>query len=470
MGEAILLSAMAMVLALALLQAILPMANNFVEKDLALQNLPANWLFILVGAMSTAGILSSLYPAYVISRVMPSEALKKEIKSSGGLQVRKVLVAVQFAVSIMMIASTLVIYQQLDFLRSKDLGFSLSNLLVIDINSDRLRRNFEDVKHEFAAVPEVQSITTSTRVPGEWKDWPIARVKTDGNLQPKEMIYVGVDQDFLNTYQIKLLEGRNFNTGRSDSLKVILTKLAVEQLGLTNPVGQMVEIPAVRWGAGVDELNKPFSVEVIGVAENFYFESFRQQMMPLMFAAPNTSIQRIDYYTLNIKTNNWAETLDKLKAVNLKLDADNPMEYNFLDAKFEAFYKADEKRGQLFVIFSLVIVIIACLGLFALVSYSIESRTKEIGIRKVLGASVQTIITMMSREFLIIVLFAGVFALPAAWYLMKNWLSDFAYRVPLKLEVFALAAVLALTIALVTIFVRTIRAATANPVDSLRSE
>ena len=308
---------------------------------------------------------------------------------------RKVLVAVQFAVSIMMIASTLVIYQQLDFLRSKDLGFSLSNLLVIDINSDRLRRNFEDVKNEFAAVPEVQSITTSTRVPGEWKDWPIARVKTDGNPQPKEMIYVGVDQDFLNTYQIKLLEGRNFNSGRSDSLKVILTKLAVEQLGLTNPVGQMVEIPAVRWGAGVDELNKPLSVEVICVAENFYFESFRQQMMPLMFAAPNTSIQRIDYYTLSIKTNNWTETLDKLKAVNLKLDDDNPMEYNFLDAKFEAFYKADEKRGQLFVIFSLVIVIIACLGLFALVSYSVESRTKEIGIRKILGASVQTILTTL---------------------------------------------------------------------------
>jgi len=173
---------------------------------------------------------------------------------------------------------------------------------------------------------------------------------------------------------------------------------------------------------------------------------------------------------LSIKSDNWPATMDKLKAINTRIDGDNPLEYTFLDSKFEEFYKADTKRGQLFFLFSMVIVVIACLGLFALVSYSIESRTKEIGIRKVLGASVRTIVSMVSREFLLIVLFAGVVALPAAWYLMKNWLEDFAYRIPLSVDLFVLAAVLALLVAFVTISVRTIRAATANPVNSLRSE
>jgi len=470
-GEAVLLSGLSLFMALALVQLLLPQANAFTGKNLTLNQLPAAWALGTVCVMFLVGMLSSLYPAYLIARVSPVQALKNSSSSGGNkLTMRKFLVAGQFAVSILMISSTLIIYQQLNYLREKDLGMSISNLLVVDINSNGLRRNFENVKAEFTKVPEVLEISTSTRVPGEWKSYPIARGLAEGVTLPEEMIYVGIDQDFFSTYDIKLLKGRNFTSGREDSTKVILTQLAVERLGLKDPIGQIIEIPSIRWGASTEELEKPLRVEVIGVSDNFYFESFRQSMMPVVFAYPNTSVQRIDYYTMKIKTSNWSETLDKLRAVNQKIDPENPMEYTFLNDRFEEFYQADEKRGQLFLLFSLVVVLIAVMGLFALVSYSMESRTKEIGVRKVLGASVQSILGLVSKEFLIIILGASIVAIPASWLLMRTWLTDFAYRVPLSATTFLLAAVLTLTIAFLTISIRTLYTARANPIDSLRSE
>jgi putative ABC transport system permease protein len=470
-GEAVLLSGLALILAIALVQLILPSANAFTEKHLALGQLPALWMIGVVLVMLLVGVLSSLYPAYLIARVAPVQALKNATGSGNArLSMRKLLVAGQFAVSILMISSTLVIYRQLNYLREKDLGISVSDLLVIDINSGNLRRNFEQVKSEFASVPEVLQISTSTRVPGEWKSFPVAHAKADGQTQPKDLIYVGIDQDFFSTYKIKLLKGRNFSGGREDSTKVILTQFAAEQLGLNDPIGQIIEIPSVRWDASVEVIENPLRVEVIGIADNFHFESLRQSMMPVIFAYPNTSVQRIDYYTLEIKTANWSETLDKLRAINSRIDPENPMEYTFLNDRFGEFYKADEKRGQLFLFFSLVIVLIAVMGLFALVSYSMECRAKEIGVRKVLGATVNSILALVSREFLVIVVVASVVALPISWWLMQVWLSDFAYRVPLNVQTFLLAAAVSLLIAFLTISIRTLRTARANPVNSLRSE
>ncbi|MFZ6008858.1 MAG: ABC transporter permease [Bacteroidota bacterium] len=470
-GEAVVLSAASLIFAVVLLQAVLPIVNEFTLKDLSLDRVPITWFAGLMGVMLLAGLLSSLYPAFIISKVQPAEAIKKVIKlGNKSVPLRKILVIAQFSISILMVASTLVIYRQLQFMRSKELGFDLENLLVIDINSDRLRRNFESVKTEFAGVSEVQSISTSTRVPGEWKSFPITTVTAHENQKGSDMIYVGIDQDFLNTYNIKLLEGRNFTPGRDDSTKVILTKLAVEELNLTDPVGQIVEIPSVRWGGNINQLEKPFRAEVIGVCDNFHFESFRQKMMPLIFGSPNTTIQRIDYYTLKINTGNWNQTIKKLQAVNNKIDADNPLEYTFLNSRFEEFYQLDEKRGWTFLVFSCIIVLIACLGLFALVSFAIESRTKELGIRKVLGASVENIVIMLSKEFLALILVACLLALPLAYYLMKNWLQDFAYHTGLDAGTFVLSGLIALIIAFVTISFRSIKAALANPVDSLRNE
>jgi putative ABC transport system permease protein len=470
LSDSLILCFLSLLLAIVIVQGILPAVNTFTEKELILSALPPEWMVMIGALVLLAGFLSAMYPAFVSVKISASEALKREIKiASRSLPVRKVLLVVQFTISIIMIASTLVIYQQLQFMREKDLGFDTKGLLVIDINSDRLRRNFENVKEEFAKLSEVLSISASTRVPGEWKSYPIAKVNAKGR-DGAEMIYVGIDNDFLKTYDIQLLEGRNFNSGSSDSLKVILTELAVQQLGLENPVGQFIEIPSARWGGSVDQFKEVYRAEVIGIADNFHFESLRNNMMPVIFAAPNTSIQRIDYYTLEIKTSNWDETLSKLKAINTQIDPEDPLEYTFLDNRFEEFYRADTKRGQIFLTFSIVIVLIASMGLFALVSYSVETRTKEIGVRKVLGASVKSIIGLISKEFLVLVFFACIFATPVAWYFMKAWLQEFAYRIDLGAGIFFLASFIAVLIAFATTSFRAIRAARANPVDSLRSE
>lgn len=470
-ADSVVLSAIALVLALVLLQIALPAINDFTDKELSLTSLPLSWSLVIVCILLMAAIASAFYPAFVAARITPAQALKKEVSiGNTRLPIRKVLVVVQFTVSIIMISSTLIIYQQLDYMRSKDIGIETENLLVIDINSPRLRRNFENVKAEFGSPSEVVGISTSTRVPGEWKSFPIATVKPQGEPVGKEMIYVGIDNDFLSTYDIQLKEGRNFNAGPSDSTKVILTELAVKQLGLTNPIGQIIEIPTVRWGGSIEPLEQVLRMEVVGIAENFHFESLRTDMKPIIFVAPNTPVQRIDYYTLKVKTNDWPGVIEKLKAINTKVDPDNPLEYTFLNSRFEEFYQADAQRGQIFLAFSMVVVLIACMGLFALVSFAVEARIKEIGIRKVLGASVNNIVGMISREFMMLIVVAGVLAVPVAYLVMQHWLQDFAYRITPGVGIFIVAGVIILIIAAITIGLRTVRAATVNPVNSLRSE
>lgn len=469
--DSIVLSVFSLLLAMVLVELLLPAVNTFTGKEMTMANLPLSWIGFLVLIMFVAGLLSALYPAFIVTRVSAVESLKNEVKiANQSIPVRKVLLVAQFAISIMMIASTLVIYQQLSYLREKDLGFDQENLLVIDINSLNLRRNFEMVKAQFSQPAEVISITSSTRVPGEWKNFPIATVSSSSSTQDREMIFVGIDKDFLNTYNIELLKGRTIEDPIADSLKIVLTDLAVQQLGLINPIGQIIEIPKVRSGGSQEVLDKPFRVEVIGVVENFHFESLRAEMMPVIFGAPNTAIQRIDYYTLRINTRNWDETLKKLKAINAQIDSDNPLEYTFLESRFEDFYRMDTKRGQIFVTLSIIVVLIACMGLFALVTYSVESRTKEIGVRKVLGASVTNIVGMVSKEFLLLIVFACVVAIPVSALFMSEWLKDFAYRISLGASSFILAALLAGVIAFLTIGVRTLKAATENPVKALRSE
>lgn len=469
--DSIVLSALSLLVSIAVVYSALPFVNVFANKEMSLTSVPVEWLVSLFAFTILVGILAALYPAFIATRVSIVNALKREIKiGSSSLSVRKALLIAQFAISIMMLASTLVIYQQLNYLREKDLGFNHENLLVVDINSRNLRRNFEMVKAEFGKPSEVIQVTASTRVPGEWKSFPVTTAKSDRNAGGSKMIFVGIDHDFLETYKIKLLAGRTIEDPVADSLKIVVTQLAVEQLGLTDPLGQLIEIPKVSYGERMEELDQPFRAEIIGVVENFHFESLRSQLMPVIFGAPNTVIQQIDYYTLRIKTTDWGKTIETLKEINNKIDADAPLEYTFLDSRFDELYLADERRGQIFLTLSIIVVLIACLGLFALVSYSVESRIKEIGVRKVLGASVNNIVSLISQEFLILVLVAGLFGLPVAWYFMDTWLQEFAYRVSLGVWVFVEAVLGTLIIALVTISLRTVRAARVNPVNSLRSE
>jgi putative ABC transport system permease protein len=469
-GEALLISVTALVLAVFCTWLLLPTINVLIEKQLTLLSLPLKWTLVLVATMLFAGLLSSMYPAFVITRVKPVEALKKVLNvGRQGLLVRKLIVSSQLAISILMIAATMVVYQQLNFMKDKDLGFKLDNLLIIDINS-RSMRDLEAVKSELISLPEVQSVAASSRVPGEWKTFPIASVRNFGSPETTDMVYVGIDGDFLQTYEMKLVEGRNITSDPSDSLKVMLTTLAVEQLGLTNPVGQMIEIPKYRFGAEVENATVPLRMEVVGVLENFHFESFRQKMMPVIFGYYDSEIQTIDYYTLRVQTKDWSKTIEKLGDVYKKIESVSPLEYNFLNERFADFYREDEKRGNIFLVFSAEIILIACLGLFALVSFSVQRRTREISIRKTLGASVSNIVLVLARDFIGITAIALIVALPLSWYLANKWLQDFAYRIDLGPGIFLAAAVVSVLITSATVSFKTIYAASTNPVKWLRSE
>lgn len=472
LAEALLLSIVSLVIAMALLQIFTPGINAFTLKNLSILSLPLNWSISIFLALIGSGILASLYPAFIVSKVSPVEAIKKEIRlANKSLPVRKVLVIAQFCISIIMISSTLIIYKQLNYMREKELGFDVDNLVTIDINSSIQRSQFEAIKNEYARLPEVQSVTVSSRVPGEWKSFPIASVNLIEQSINEEMIYVGVDQDFLETFQIKLKEGRNFSSSNpADSAKVILTQLAVDNLGLEDPIGQIVTIPRISIGGRIRERDIPFQAEVIGVVDNFYFESFRKEMMPLILAYHNNPIHSIDYYTLRIKSRDWSKTLASLKTISVGFDPNNPIEYNFLDSKFQEFYQSDAKRGQVFLVFSSIIVLIACLGLFALVSFSVENRKKEIGVRKVLGASTESIINLVSKEFLALIVIAFLIATPLVVMTMRNWLTEFAYHVDFGVGTFAVSGIIAVLIAFVTISFRALKAAKANPIDSLRSD
>ncbi|MFY0697921.1 MAG: ABC transporter permease [Balneola sp.] len=470
LGESIILSLVSLIIAITAVEFLLPYINNISGKALALPFDSIPLLIILLSVVLLSGILSALYPAIFLSKINPSKAFKTDIKlGSSGFSLKKVLVVAQFAISIGMIAATIIIYQQLNYINSKELGFSVDNKLVIDINSGPLRAKFESIKQEFEKLDAVKSVSVSSRVPGEWKVFPIANLETFENDNRSQSIFIGADEDFISTYDIQILEGRNLRNDPADSSSVLISKQAVAELDLTNPVGQRISINGTIWNGDLDD-GDGYAPTIVGVVDNFHFESLHKSQKPVMIASYRNPIHNIDYYTLKIETNDWQKTIADLQAINYQFDPQNPVEYTFLDNRFEELYRADKMRGQLFLIFSGIVIFIACMGLFALASFTIESRIKEIGIRKVLGASVKDIVVMVCKDFVLLVAFGFVVATPIAWFGIEKWLTDFAYRININLSFFMLAGVIAIAIALITVSYHALKSAWINPVKTLRSE
>ncbi|NGP77686.1 FtsX-like permease family protein [Balneolaceae bacterium YR4-1] len=470
-GEALLVSTCSLLLALFAIELLLPQLNVYLNKSLSLPFDNIQMYTVLGIIVLIAGISSAIYPAFFLSRVEPATALKKEIKIGvNTFSLRKILVVAQFAISIVMISTTIIIYNQLQYVEQKDLGFNLNNLLVIDINSGALRSQFESIKQEFEKLSDIETVTVSSRVPGEWKNFPIANLEHRGSDAKSQAIFVGVDEDFLDTYNIELLEGRALRNDVADSNSVMLTEMAVRQLGLEDPIGQVLDVPSTVWSGDLNEQDTPYSPRVVGVIKNFHFQSFREEMRPMMLASYRNPIHSIDYYTLRASNANWQNILPLLQEINSRFDPENPMEYTFLGNRFDQFYEEDRIRGQLFMVFSMIIVLIACLGLFALASFAIEYRIQEIGIRKVLGASAFEVNWLLSKDFAVLIGIAFILAVPVAWYAAQSWLQEFVYRITIPIWVFPAAGLTALFIALATISYQTLRAAWMNPVKSLGRE
>jgi putative ABC transport system permease protein len=473
--ESLLVTFISFVLALIVVNLLLPAFNHFTNKQLSL-GISSDyriWLFAIAFVI-VIGFLSGSYPALMLSRFKPVLLLKGlKLQNKSDLSLRKGLVVFQFTISTVMIIGTIVLFLQVRYLNHTNLGFNKDLLVVIDVNTRKARTNFEAVKNEMAKIPTVKSVSVTSNVPGDWKTFRTIKIKNRSSTNDPEVAYMfGADKDFVKTFEVTLLKGRNFDAPK-DSSCIIINETAAKMLGITEPSEQIVEIPAASWGESFAPLNPgniPFTPRVIGIVKDFHFQSLRDKIEPLVLAYNQNPIHVIDYYSAGIAGTNIKGTLDKLKDVMVNNDKDDPFEYHFLDDQLALFYVEDQRRQTLLIWVALATIFIACLGLFGLATYSAEQRVKEIGVRKVLGASVVSLASLLSKDFLKLVLIANGIAFPIAWWATDKWLQEYAYHIDVKWWVFGLAGAAAILIALLTVSYQAIRAALINPVKSLRTE
>ena len=473
--ESLLVTFISFFLALAVVNLLLPAFNQFVNKQLSLgfKSDYRIWLYA-IGFVTIIGLLSGSYPALLLSRFKPVLLLKGlKLKNRTDLSLRKALVVFQFTISVVMIIGTIVLFLQVRYLNNTNLGFNKDLLVVIDVNTGKARSNFEAVKNEMAKIPTVKNVSVTSRVPGEWKTYRTIKIRNAGSTEEPKVSYMfGADKDFAKTFEVTLLKGRNFNNP-NDSASIIINETAAKMLGITEPSDQIVEIPAASRGGSYAPLNSeniPFKPRVIGIVKDFHFQSLRDKIEPLVLAYNNNPLHVIDYYSARIESKDIPGTLEKLKTVMVNNDKDDPFEYHFLDDQLALFYVEDARRQTLLIWIALATIFIACLGLFGLATYSAEQRVKEIGVRKVLGATVVNLASLLSKDFLKLVLIANGIAFPVAWWATSKWLQEYAYHIKVEWWVFGLAGAAAILIALFTVSYQALRAALINPVKSLRTE
>ncbi|HOY12694.1 MAG TPA: FtsX-like permease family protein, partial [Saprospiraceae bacterium] len=472
--ESVLVVCISFILSILLVNLALPFFNDFVNKELTL-GFSTNykiWFAILIVVFMT-GFLSGTYPAYMLSRFSPISLLKSlKIPNKSDFSLRKGLVVFQFTISVVMIVTTIVLFFQVKYLNDKDLGFNKDLLLVVDINSGKIRQSASTIISEFGQIPNVKNVSTTSRVPGEWKNIPTIKVKSIGNDDEHKISYfLGVDEHFSKTFEIELLKGRSF-VGMSDTNTVVINETAARMLNITEPSDQLIEIPERSMGGSFRTLpnNQIFRAKIIGIVKDFHFQTLREKIAPMVMGYQQNPIHNIDYYTSRIEAKDLTSALKKMESILLSFDPENLFEYHFLDQQLALFYADDARRQSMLIWAALATILIACLGLFGLATYTAEQRVKEIGVRKVLGASIPNLAALLSKDFLKLVLIANGIAFPLAWWATNKWLQEFAYHIDLEWWFFALAGVVAVTIASLTVSFQAIKAAVMNPVKALKTE
>ena len=471
LSESVVLSFISALVAVVLVALALPWFNDLAGKNL--QIAPNGGLVLVAALVAVAllvGVLAGSYPALYLSGFRPARALRG-VHVEGRGRLRQSLVVTQFALSIALVVATLTVTRQLDYIQSTPLGYEADHLVAVDINSGGVRRQFRAMRAEMAALPGVEHVSVTSRLPGDWKELThveaVPQRTTDAS--PRTLAFFGADEHFLETFEVALAAGRNFDPARpADSLAVLLNETAVQALGLGEALGQRLVLP--RQSRAEDGTATDLAFTVIGVVEDFHFQSLHEAIQPLAIGAWNNPVQSIDYFTARLDPTNVPTTLGALREIGETFDPDRPFEYNFLDDRLAEFYTAEARTARIVGIAAGLAVFVACLGLLGLAAFVAERRKKEIGVRKVLGASVGSIVLLLSKDFARLVLVAAVLAAPLAYVGLRQWLDGFAYRVELGPGVFFLAGALALAIALATVSVRAARAALADPVRSLRSE
>ncbi len=469
--EAILLAVLSTILAVAAAYLLLPMFNNLVEKNLLFVIGP-KVILGLVGFAVMVGILAGLYPAFVLSSFNPVDVMKGSFsRSSSGAWLRNGLVVFQFMISVFLIVATLLVGRQMNFMQNKDLGFNKESVMMVD-RAFALDKNAEAFLEKVRQMPEVKAAAgTSARV-GNRDDvfgQMFQPVGSNEVLTVKSMV---IDDDFAPAIGFKIREGRFFSKETQDSLSIILNESAVKTIDLKDPVGQRLSNRDLFQIFGGDSLNVERLYTVIGVVGNFHFQSLRDEITPLVIFSNEVFGPRsnTNYIAIRMKESMQPDAIGKIETLWKELVPARPFKYEFLEDNLDKGYAQEKQSGKMFRVFSGLAIVIACVGLFGLSAFTASQRTKEIGIRKVLGASVPGVVLLLSKDFSKLVIIALVFAGPLAWYIMDSWLSGFAYRIAIGIDAFLIAGFLAIAIALLTVSYQSIKAAVVNPVNSLRRE
>jgi len=475
LAESLLLNFASLAFAFVAVLVLTPAFNRFVGHTAspALFNIAGNYWLLFFSIFAVGTLLSGLYPAFVLSGYQPVKVLKGAFKNAGsGLALRKALIILQFATSIILIAGTIVVYRQVQFMRNQPLGFNANQTLVVNgagaINDSLYQHIYHAFKTEVLRLPGVKNITASSNVMGQEITWTMD-LKRMGSIEKTYTAYnLGIDYSFIPSYEMKMVAGRNFSkTYSTDKRAAILNEASVKLLGYKNPAAAL----NTKIVEGLTD-----TLTVVGVVADFHHLGLQKTIDPqLLLPMEDTRTYDLipseqNYYSLKLSSANMPKTIAAVRALWGNYFPNDPFNYFFLDDYYNQQYKASSLFGSVFGLFAVLAILIACFGLSGLSAYNILQRTREIGIRKVMGASVNGLLYLLSKDFMLLVFVAFVIAVPLAWWAMGTWLEGFAYRISLSMWIFIGAGVLAGIIALTTIVLQALKAAFAGPVNSLRNE
>ncbi|HEY0654288.1 MAG TPA: FtsX-like permease family protein [Chryseosolibacter sp.] len=465
--ESLVITVIALIVSLGLVYALLPAFNTLANKQLPFSYVMQTPVVLsLFGVTLFTGVIGGSYPAFYLSGFNPVSVLKGKLATKGGtVMFRRILVVAQFAISIFMLISTLIVFDQLTFMRNKDLGFDKEHVIRLNLAGPELQAKSSLLAERLRGSSDVAGVGMATSSPGQNIGKALFKVEdNDGKMVDRGVDLFSADYDFVKAMGMEIVQGRDFSRDvPSDTTYAVLVNEAmVKRMGWTNALGKKYVIE--QGGPNNTTIEK----RVVGVVKDYHQNSLYDVIEPLMIVLD----KNFRFVFVRTSEGDVKQSVASVESIWKEVYPNQPFEYQFLDSDFNSQYRADEKRSQIFTSFSILTVVIACLGLLGLAAFTTEQRTKEIGVRKVIGASVQNLVFLVSKEFFVLVGLGMLLAFPAAWYFTDNWLQNFAYRIDLSSEwlTFIISALLAFVITLSTVGYHVIRAASANPVNSLRDE
>ncbi|WP_108870234.1 ABC transporter permease [Aquimarina aquimarini] len=460
LGESVVLSLLALIISIPLASVALPFVNKFTGGDIASSALfDIKILVPILGLSIVSGLLAGVYPALVLSSIKPIKVLKGTMNiSSGSGNFRKALVVFQFIISITLIVAVIIINKQVAYSQTKNMGFEKENLIAIRLGTDEATKKFKALQSQLATVSGISDVAGSNHYPSEFIIGDVGlHLPGENPEHQKSVKYNGISQNYFKTTGTPLLTGRHVHP--SDSSQVVVNKATLDAFGID--IDKAVSSILVQTYEG-----QVSEYEIVGVVADYHFASLKETIAPIMLFYEDQP----DWMLIKVATSDYKTLLSNMEYAWKSIHPDTPFVYNFIDKEVEKLFIEEKRIGQVSMVFTGLAILISCMGLFGLVSFMAEQKKREIGIRKVLGASVGTVIHMLTKDFVQLVLIALVIAVPISWFYLENWLQGFAYRISINWWVFALAGCITILITVLTVSILVYRVATANPTQSLRTE